>query len=290
MPLELPDGWRDQLPDDIKESGVLNDITSIDQMATMVVNGRKLQSQQISIPSEDASAEQRDSFLKDLQTKIPDLVYVGEGADMGNIYDRMGRPKEAGEYKMPDIPDPLKDNFANLTTKAHELGISEKQMNGIAESILGDYTSSVNSAAGKQDDLTKALEKEFGEALDGKKKTAANFAKQIGFDENLVGAIEDGVIGLDNMKAFDKLMEGFQSPGPRIGDEPGSSGFTHLTPDQAEMKISEIHNNKDHPYWDGASSAHDAAVKQMVELTRQADAGKEVSESDKFRDALLGRG
>ena len=232
MATELPDGWKDLLPDDIKTSGVLNDITTIDQMATMVVNGRKLQAKQISIPSEDASPEARDTFLKDLQGKIPDLVYVGEGADLNVLHDRMGRPKEAPEYQMGDVPDPLKDNFATLAAKAHELGMSDKQMKGVTESILGDYNNNLNLMAGNMDTMNQEMKAEFGDSVGFKKESAAAFAKKLGFDDNMFGSIEAGNMGVTNMKALGKLMEGFESAGPRIGDEAGDSGFTHLTPFQ----------------------------------------------------------
>ena len=100
--------------------------------------------------------------------------------------------------------------------------------------------------------------------------------------------IKEGMTGLANMKAFDKVMEGFGSPGPRIGDEQGGDVFTHLTPAQAEMKLDEIMNNKEHAYWQGASPAHAAAVQKVVELTRAADAGNKPTESEKFRAALYG--
>ena len=289
MALELPDGWKDQLPDEIKDSGVLDDIKTIDQMATMVVNGRKLQSNQISIPGEDVSPEKRDEFMLDLQSKIPDLVYVGENADLNKLYDRMGRPKEATEYKLGDIPDPLKDNFAELSVKAHELGVSDKQLVGLKDTILSEYEASLNKQAVTMEESEQALKKEYGEAFEDRKSSTANFAKQVGFDEQFVEAVKEGIIGLDNMKAFDKLMTGFESPGPRIGDELAQE-FSHMTPGQAELKLDEILNNKEHPYWDGASPAHDAAIAKVVELTRAADMGKEETEADKFRDALSGRG
>lgn len=290
MALELPDGWRDQLPDDIKTNGVLDDVTSIDQMAKMVVNGRQLQTHQISIPSEDASPEKREEFLKDLQSKIPDLVYVGEDADLSNVYDRMGRPKEPTEYELPEIPDPLKDNFAGLAAKAHEVGVSNKQLKALSETILGDYETNVNTSVANLEATKQEVSKLYGEATPEKLEQAANFAKQLGFTDDFSEAIKEGVVGVENLKAFDKIMEGFESPGPRIGDEQGATGFSHLTPDQAEIQLSEIMGNKEHPYWDGASPAHDSAVKKVVELTRQADAGKQQTETEKFRDALAGRG
>ena len=290
MPLELPDGWRDQLPEDIRDNGVLDDIKNIDQMATMIVNARKLQSKQISIPSEDASPEKREEFLKDLQNKIPDLVYVGDGADMNNIYDRMGRPKDPTEYELPDIPEPIRDNFGNLTLKAHEAGITKGQMKSISDAILSDFNDNMAKQKAFEEENRKALETKYGEAVDDTLESVADFAKKVGFDDSLVDAIEKGSVGLSNVQALEKVMEGFESSGPRIGDDHGSSNTTKLTPDQAELQINEILENKKHPYWDAGSPAHDAALKKMVELNRAADAGKKPTESERFRDALLGRG
>ena len=289
MALELPDGWRDQLPDEIKTNGALDNIKDIDQMATMIVNGRKLQSNQISIPGEDVTDEKRVEFLTDLQSKIPDLVYVGEGADMSNLYDRMGRPKEATEYALGELPEALKGNFATLTAKAHEAGVTAEQMKAITDTIVGDYTTNLNQQTTALDESLGAIKKEYGDATDSKLKAAEGFAKQLGFDEGFAEAVGKGTIGLNNMKAFDKMMDGFDSPGPRIGDDPGTGDPSRLTPAQAEMKLSEIMGNKEHAYWNGADPAHDAAIEKVITLTRAADAGKVQSEAEKFRDALAGR-
>ena len=290
MPLELPDGWRDQLPDDIKDNGVLDDVSSIDQMATMIVNARKLQSTQISVPSADTSPEKKKEFLDDLQTKVPELVYVGEGADMSNIYDRMGRPKEATGYELGEIPDPLKDNMAKLAEKAHGAGVTNAQMKAITETIVGDFNENVDSVNLNLDESKAELKKEYGEAYDSKVKLASEFAKQAGFDATLVDAIGAGEFGLGNMKALDKVMEGFESPGPRIGDVEGDQEFGHLTPAQAREQLDAMLNDKGHAYWDAGNPGHDDAVKKSVELNRAILAGQTKTESEQFRDALMGRG
>ena len=290
MPQELPDGWREALPENIRDNGALDNIDTIDKMAEMIVNGRQTLSNAIRIPGEDAGPEKRDEFIKDLQSKVPDLVYVGEGADMSNIYDRMGRPESAADYGLKDIPDPLADNFAGLTAKAHELGLSKGQMQGITEQILGDFKDSSAKQAAALEDAVGAVKAEYGEAFEGKLAASADFAKKVGFDDSLVDAVSKGHVGLENLKALDKLMDGFNSPGPRIGDDQGTNDFVHMTPEQAEIQLAEIMNNKEHPYWVGSDPAHDAAIKKVVELTRAAEAGKPQTESEKFRDALLGRG
>ena len=220
---------------------------------------------------------------------IPDLVYVGDGADLNVLHDRMGRPKTADDYALGDIPDPLKGNFTKLSTKAHELGVTDAQLKGITESIIGDYTESLNVATAAADATKTEVAALFGEATDEKLGVAGDFAKQLGFDEKLVSAIRSGAVGADNLKAFDAVMKGFESPGPRIGDDL-TTELTHLTPEQAEIKLAEIMDNKESPYWNGSHPAHSAMVKKVVELTRAADAGKPQTETEKFRDALMGRG
>ena len=288
MPLELPDGWRDQLPEDIKTNGVFDDVKTIDQMATMIVNGRTAQAHSIRIPGEDASSEKRTEFLTDLQGKVPDLVYVGEGADLSKVYDRMGRPKEATEYALGDIPDPLKGNFEHLSTKAHELGLSSVQLKGLTETILGDFNESLNVQAAAIEDSKKAVATEYGAAMNDHLKAASDFAKLLGFDDHFSGAIKDGIMGVDNMKAFDKMMGGFESPGPRIGGEPGVSDPTNLTPAEAEQQITEMQTNKDHPYNNPGSHLHAEAKKKFVELVGAAEAGRVDTETEKFRKALGG--
>jgi hypothetical protein len=290
MPMELPDGWRDELPDEIKTNGALNEVTTIDQMATMIVNGRKLQANQISIPGEDAPVERRQEFLKDLQTKIPELVYVGEGVDMTTVFDRMGRPKDPTEYQIGDIPDPLKENFSTLKAKAHEAGLTDAQMKAISSTILEDFNNSAAAEAAAAEAERQKIKAEWGEAAADKQKAAADFAKRLGFNENFAEAIEEGVLGVDNLKAFEKMMSGFESPGPRIGGEPGGTGSDRLTPGEAELKLEEIMGNRNHPYWDNTNIAHKAAIDKVLDLTRMAEAGKEKTEVEKFREALAGNG
>ena len=288
MPIELPDGWRENLPEEIRENGALDNIDTIDKMAEMIVNGRKLQSNQISIPSEDASPEKRDAFLKDLQDKVPDLVYVGEGAEMDTIYNRMGRPETSTEYKLGEVPDDMKDGMAKITEAAHKAGLSNNQMKSLGEVMIDGYNESRNLQTAAIEKNKSAVKQEYGEATETKLRQMTDFAKQVGFDEGLIGAIEDGAIGVDNLKALEKITEGYKSSGPRIGDDQNFQDFAHVTPDQAEQQLSEIMNNKEHDYWNGSAPGHQAAVKKVVELTRAAEAGKPKTETEKFRDALLG--
>ncbi|GAH34383.1 unnamed protein product, partial [marine sediment metagenome] len=240
---------------------------------TMIVKGRQDLTHSVRIPGEDASKEMRLEFLADLQKKVPDLAYVGEGADMSNLYDRMGRPKEASEYALGDIPEALQPQFVNIGKKAHEMGLSDAQLKGLTETILTDFNSSMDIQAATMKTSKQEVASLYGDALADKLKDASSFAKLLGFDDNFSGAIGDGVMGLDNMKAFDKLMDGFESPGPRIGHETGGE-LTNLTPAQAEEQLSLMQNNKEHAFNNPADPLHAQAKAKFVELVRSAEVGK----------------
>ncbi|RLC98189.1 MAG: hypothetical protein DRI46_11800 [Chloroflexi bacterium] len=185
----------------------------------------------------------------------------------------MGRPKEAAEYALGDIPEPLQPQFVNLGKKAYEVGLTDAQLKGLTETILADFNTNLDVQTGKMDESKTAIKGEYGDATPDKLKNASDFAKLLGFDEAFAGAIGEGVVGLDNMKAFDKLMDGFESPGPRIGHEVGGE-ITNLTPAQAEEQLTLMQNNKDHAFNNPADPQHANAKAKFVELVRSAEAGK----------------
>ena len=92
-------------------------------------------------------------------------------------------------------------------------------------------------------------------------------------------------MGLENMKAFDKIMDGFESTGPRIGGELGDGGRTNITPYEAEQQLTEMQNNKTHPFNNPSDPMHAQAKQKFVELVTAAESGKVQTETEKFRAA-----
>ena len=289
MAVELPEGWREALPENIRENGALDGIDTIDKMAELIVQGRARDSNSIPIPGADASDDKKQAFLDTLQEKVPDLVYVGEGAEMDKIYDRMGRPEAHTGYELGEVPDGMKDGLAKITEAAFKAGLSKNQMKDLGTVMIDGYNESKGVQTAALEKNRTAVKTEYGEQTEAKLRDLEDFGKQLGFDEGLVGAISDGSIGVDNIKALDTIKAGYKSSGPRIGDNQDTLEFDHLTPGQAEEQIAEILNNKEHAYWHGAAPGHKAAVEKMTDLVRAAEAGKPQSETDKFRDALQGR-
>lgn len=286
---ELPDDWKDILPEDIRESGVLNGITSISQMAKMTIDARKYGSTSIRIPSEDASDDDKKAFKDDLMTKIPDLMYKPDMENQDSINEVMktlGMPEEPTGYELPEIPDPIKDSISHLTEKAHSAGLTNKQFTAITEGILDDFKTNSEMAYGALEEQKTSLKKEWGAAYDQKVDTISHFAKQTGFSEEFVDAIKNGQVDSTNMKAFETVVGGYEGGAVELGRQ-ATNPEVVMTPSEAESRLDEIMSNRDHAYWHAEDPQHKTAVDKVLDLGKLADTG-EKSETELFRESLMG--
>lgn len=285
----LPTNWKEFISEDIRASGVLENIESVDQIAKMAVDGRKLASNSIRIPSEDASEDSIKDFNKDLMEKLPNLMFKPDMENQDSINEvmrSMGMPETVEGYELKDIPEPLKENFDHLAKTAHGAGMTKKQLEAITSGIITDYQAGADEAKGQLEAQTGELKSEWGAAFDNKVKVISHFAEQTGFSEDLIGAIENGQLSPQNMKAFDMVVSGYQGEGVEIGKQP-TNPEQIMTPTEADSRLNELMGNKDHAYWHPEDPEHDAAKKKVLELGKLAEDGK-LSETDEFRQSLMG--
>jgi len=281
----LPEGWQKALPEDIRDSGVLADVKDIASIAKMAVDLRKLSSDHIRIPGESASTEDRQAFLDDMMEKVPELVAVPKDGSKDTLYKRLGRPDEATGYDLGDIPDPVKEKFAPLTAKAHELGMTNEQMKGIADSLVTDFNASSDAQKTAFETEQATMKQAWGQTYDSKLSKLSHFAKQTGFTDDFVNAVGAGEIEASNMQALDKIMGGYEGGGIEIGKQPGDPA-SGITPMQAEEQLEEIMGNKESAYYDVSNPAHKSAVAKVHELVTAAESGKKQTEADVFRQSL----
>jgi hypothetical protein len=279
----LPEGWQQSLPDDIRDSGVLADVKDISAIAKMAVAGRQLMSDHVRIPGESATPEARQEFIKTMTEKVPELVAVSEDMSM---YDKLGRPASAEAYDLGEMPADIKDKFGSLTAKAHELGLTNKQMAGIAGTLASDHQVAQDATKAALSAERSAMKEAWGETYDTKLNELKHFAKQTGFTDDFVSAVGSGEIESANLKALDNVMGAYEG-GVEIGNQPGDSNVG-ITPDQAEKELDEIMGNKDGAYYDVSNPSHKATISRVHELVGAAEAGKKQTESDEFRRSLNG--
>lgn len=176
------------------------------------------------------------------------------------VYDSLGRPQAADAYKIPTFGEGQEQFVKDVQSKFHELGLSEKQGNALAEWYHGiqkgmvdqQMTGSVQQA---EADLS-ALKQEWGGAYDENIEFGRRAAREYGLDEAKLTKMEQA-LGTGEML---KLMA-------RIGRSQGEAAFTGnnngngqfgMTPAQAQARIGELKADKG---WTAKYVAGDAAAR-----------------------------
>ncbi len=285
---QLPEGWQQHVNEAYRNSGVIEGVTDINTIIKMAIDGRNLKSDHIRIPSSEATPETKQSFLDEMITKVPELMAAPvEGGDMSAMFERLGRPKKADEYQLGDMPDTVKEKFTGLTEKAFELGISNTQMKGIADTLVSDLNTANDTKKQAMSSEQALMREAWGQTYDQKLASLSHFTKQTGFSDDFVDAVGRGEIDAKNMQALSKVMGSFEGTGIEIGSQPGDPG-SGITPMQAEQQLEEIMGNKDSAYYDASNPAHKTTVDKVHELVVAAESGKKQTDADKFRQSLGG--
>ncbi len=275
---ELPDGWTEVLPEEMRSSGVLATAKTVESLAKMAIDGRNLANTALRVPSEDASPEDQEAFRQDILTKVPDLMPRPKDDDPDSykaVFKALGMPDEVDGYKLPELPDPIKDNMSKLAETALEANLTADQFTKITEGILNDYKESANANLGAVEKNKDALKAKWGAAYDNKVDVLTHFAEQTGFSEEFVAAMKDGKVGTTDMLALEKVVEGFNGEGINIGYQPNDTNYV-LPPSEANARIEEIMSNREHAYWHSGDPGHKAAVEKVLELGRLAE-GKDAA-------------
>lgn len=269
------DVWKKHLPEGIKDWGEVRDSKSEDSFWEQMSNMRSMMGQSIRIPTDDASKEDKDAFNQRLMEKVPNLMQKpdADNADvMDAFYSQMGRPEESGKYNAPELSAPegiilqdgLADSFKGI---AYKHGLSQKQYEGVVK----DYTASTVEVAqaqlNGQMDAMKELNNEWGMKFDGNMEKAE--AVRVKYFNDVIPNL--AMAGADTVKAFTNIAERFGSEGSQNLIEETREHTNVVAPSEAQERLNEILNNKDHDYWDAHAPAHQQAVDKVVTLTKQAN-------------------
>lgn len=180
--------------------------------------------------------------------KIPMPKDDNDAEGWNKVYDALGRPKTAAEYKLP-VPEGDNGEFAKTAGDwFHKAGISQKQAEVIStqwNAYQAEQMKQMEAAAKQQSEQDiQALRGEWGAAFDKNLNAAKSYAKEFGLNENEMNALES-VLGTK------RFLQAFASQGQKLGEAPtiGLDGKTPngpMTPAQAQARINEL---KTDPEW-----------------------------------------
>lgn len=170
-----------------------------------------------------------------------------EAAEFDAFYNKLGRPADAKDYKV-DLPEGSPPEYADgFRGKAHELGLTSKQVEGLAEwnnKFAGDVSANQsNQSAEAFNRDTASLKTEWGAAHDQNVLLARQAAQSLGWDGAKIDKIS-GAIG------HAELMKTLQQIGAKTGESDFVSGQgtnygTAKSPAQAKSEIAALKQDKD---------------------------------------------
>ena len=203
----------------------------------------------ITLLGDDATPEQRDEF-----------------------YNKLGRPEKAADYSVA-LPEGVTDDkrLVVMRNKAHELGISDAQFNGLAEAdaeyVAGLVQTTDDTTALAASEATAQLQKEWGAAFDLKVAGIDVAAHKLGFSSDELKGLREAMGPVNAMKFVDGLNT-------KMGDHSYDSGETaltnHKTPEQAKLELSELSMNREFmdAWLDKQHPGHNAAIEKKAALAR----------------------
>lgn len=168
-----------------------------------------------------------------------------EPAEWDAFHSKLGRPKDAAEYKLP-VPDGVPKEFSDTAAKwMHEAGLNTKQ----AETIAKHWNEHIAAEAQKLNDAkavaraadVEALKTGWGAAHDENLRIAQATRKAL----NVADEEVDGIAATLGLK---RTIELFHRLGQRTGEAdfvqgiPAASGV--MTPAQAKARIAELRADK----------------------------------------------
>lgn len=183
------------------------------------------------------------------------------------VYDRLGRPSSAEDYKLP-VPDGDSGEFAKAAAgKFHELGLSGKQAQELANWWNSTQQEKMQGLAQQQQQQADAelgeLQKEWGQAYEENVELGRRAAREYGLNADTLGKIE-GAIGTKGLMELMAKIGRSQGEASFVqGDAPGKGGFG-MTPAAAQQRIAAL---KADPSWTAKYLNNDVDAKgEMARL------------------------
>lgn len=177
--------------------------------------------------------------------KVPLPKDANDKEGWNRVYDALGRPKTADEYKI-QVPEGGSPEFAKAAAgKFHELGISAQQAqqltewyNAQAQAQMGQMQQ--GSAQKTEADLA-AIKTEWGAAYNENLELGRRAAREFGLDQSKLAAIENGLGTGEMLKFMAKLGRGLTEHNFEGGKSTSSFG---MTPEAAASRIQALRQDQ----------------------------------------------
>ncbi len=210
--------------------------------------------------------------------KIPMPKDEKDQAGWDMVYNRLGRPESPDKYEVKlglaeglQVPDEV---FGSLKKRAHSLGMSTKQLQG----ILDHWSELENNALNQRNEQMKQAEistetelrKQLGANYETSKKNVEAFIRSFVKKESQEAF-------LNQIKTDRDLFETFYNASKGLGEDSlkGAVKQVGLNPEEANLEYRRILADTKGPYYNPAHPEHELVKKKVFDLLTFMEAGNQ---------------
>lgn len=263
--------WKDSLPEEIRGHKTLADVADVGSLAKQFIDAQAAMGTSIRIPGPEAGTEAIQAFHTKLSDKVPGLIPTpnpDSEEQMGALYDRMGRPKEAIGYEHPDGVDPTQ--MADFAALAHGLGLTKTQYKGMLTELVKHTQTEHEATTEEFNANSRALKQEWGIVYEDNLQLVNSVMKGTGAPKEMLELAADNKLPATSIKWLYNIGKQLGTEGINFQKDEST---TRLAPLEAKARAEEMINDRKGPYWDGSHPEHQAYVTRYTELLRAAAAG-----------------
>ena len=241
--------WKDTISEEFRNDPNISKFTEIDALAKSYINATRMIGQdKVAVPNENSTDDQ-----------------------WNEVYGKLGRPESADKYQLEVQSEtaPLDESaIKQFAENAHQLGLNNKQAQGILEFYKNSMEGSIQQARvdteTAQANAEQELRKEWGRSYDENIKKAGAIAKANMSEDILNMELKDGT----RIGDHPSVIKGFASIANLMSEDKlvstESENVDRGTDYEAE--ISKLVNDRDGPYWNKSHPDHDKVVQQVFTL------------------------
>jgi hypothetical protein len=195
-----------------------------------------------------------------------------EASEWGQFYDKLGRPASPDQYNLP-IPQGDTGEFAKVAAnKFHELGITAKQAESLAEWWNNNsqqmQQAQINQQMQNAEMELQVLQSEWGKEYDQNIEAARRATREFGVQEQVLQKIEDAIGTREMLKLFANVGKGLGEAQFVEGSRQGGLG---MSPEAARVRLGQLKGDKE---WSAKYLSGNADAKaEMERLMRLAYPG-----------------
>lgn len=253
--------WRDDhgLSDEVRNSPVINNVKDTGDALNQLYNLNKVQ-------GVDKMPKPQDTWTDD---------------QWNDHYSSLGRPVEAKDYKIPEIPADYSDHFNTDRFDAfkdimHKAGIDQKSadilLDGYIQDYIGNYNDVVAQETTAQGEANRKLESDWGDSFNANLQIAQAAVKQLGGDEFVEFLKSTGMNESPHMIRFAQAAGQLLAESGAIG-----SGTSNMLGGAAQAKVT-LEQKRLDPEWnkalfDANHPNHEQVVNENFELANASEVG-----------------